>query len=229
MASLMLRKSTLYAWFKAIMSLRTTVLATLCCILSTELTVLLPVRAAATFNPAQQAPVTPDKPSPEQLAGGIASRHLFGMPTPSLASAVPSARGLGGYALTGILFSDTETDSRILVSGSGGTSILAVGDSLPDGTRLLAVHAEEAVFARGDHAFSVPNPQHLAALDKRIPVLSVDWAWDSNAPVTAEPPQTGSTFSRMHSLRAILLKNAGDAASSQAPADSATDPSADHS
>lgn len=175
---------------------------------------------ATTFsqqNPETQAPVSEPSTTPrnqtqnyqEQLDRAIAA-HMFGLAVTKEATAAPpvtDANALGDSAIQGIVFSKNSTESRVLLSSSQGTQILAVGTTTLKGYRITAINADSVIIEQSGRTVTVPYPQKYASANDRFRILPFARSASLSTAEPIQAPIKGTTLERLRALREAVLKS----------------------
>jgi type II secretory pathway component PulC len=98
-------------------------------------------------GPVLTATATPPQPDPTVVAQEVAMAHLFGQDATTASSAAPAAAA--NISVEGIIYSEDKDLALAILKMDGNSDIFRIGDTLPDGEKLLAI-APTAVEI-GDH------------------------------------------------------------------------------
>lgn len=111
------------------------------------------------FSSPPPRPVTPGEARPQILAERIAARALFATRGDSVAT---PAITLDNWQLLGVTASDDERTARAIIRREGQSTpqVLAIGDEIDRGIRLLRIEPQQIVLrgASGENVLSLPRP-----------------------------------------------------------------------
>jgi hypothetical protein len=97
----------------------------------------------------------------QDMAGEIASSHLFGMDSAETADAGPPPAAMATIVVEGIIYSEDQDMALAILNVNGKSEMLKVGDILSDGEKLLALAPEAVQIGNGGFKRVVELERHF--------------------------------------------------------------------
>lgn len=188
------------------------------------------VKALLTQRPANKDVTTPGitQTPPAYSIDALVATHLFGQTASETPATPQPAAPSGDISLVGILHAGTATDSRAIITTNGKTLVIAEGDSLPDGEKIVAIEAHAVTLLHGgaEMLLTLNFTDDQGAPSARIADASQVTGWggqsgavtttgypvpasyNSSGPTLGVPqvPASASPLEQMASLRSQLIR-----------------------
>lgn len=157
--------------------------------------------AGAGSEPELEATTPAPAARPRLNAAAIASSHLFGEPEATAGSPVDAPQTNMPLVLTGIIAADNPEHGLAIVGETAvAARVRAVGDTLPGGAKLHAVHGDRVLLDRGGRIEALVLPRQYTSSPGSAPPPRPP------PPVAAAAPIESPAMERM---RQIITENPG--------------------